>query len=636
MKSHEGSIKTKILLITAIFLCACSSTPRGQVVRLDPAAAVEKSDEEQSPVPTNNAKIYSQAENKSAIEAVPSDKADAAVFYFSQGQAFSLDGDFKHAIEAYRATLVYDPSSPLVHARLAAELVKQGSFAEAKILCEKAIQLDPKYVDSYLLLAGIQVAAKEYDQSLQTYKQALAVDGTNRDALLYYGVTLAETGKIKESIKNLEILVKMKDSSESTIDQSVAHYYLAKVYQQANNMPEAIKNLHASIKKRPGFSKAALMLADIYETQKNRKQARAVLEEVFAENHQAEIAEKLADMSLEENNFKGAVVYLETLVEEDPSNENVRLRLALVYWQIQWLDKARLVLGDLHERYPTSSEISFYLGELELERKESDSALVYYKEVHPDYSKYDQAVGRISYIYRDQKNYSEGEEYLKSVLKKRPDMVNYYPVLASFYEDENKLSDAVSALEMGRERFPQDENVLYYLGFLYDRAGKKEDSLSTMKALLQVSPNNANALNFVGYTLLERGTDLIKASEYLEKAVQLKPKDPFVMDSYGWLLYKKGKFKEAMVYLEKAFGAKQEEAVIAEHLADIYLAMNLPAKALAVYQKALGISTLGNDDDVKTRLSQKISNLKGALARDEYSPSRISKRVPASVSTDEE
>lgn len=620
---EEISMRRILFLPIAFSLAACATAkPKGQVVRLQKDFETEKAAAKTVP---SESPIFRQA--SSGDGDVPTDKDDSAVFYFSMGQAYSLDNDPQRAIEAYRATLVHDPNSALVHARLAAELVKIGNFAEAKLLCEKAVTLDPKYVDSYLLLAGIQVAAKEFESALATYKTALGNDPNNRDALLYYGVTLAEVGKMQEGVAQLDKLVKLKDTTDSNIDQSVAFYYLAKVHDQANQKDAAIRALHESLKRRPGFAKAALVLADLYEGRKDFRKARHVLEEAFKEGRSADIAERLAESLLARNDYKGAVVYLETLVEEDPTNENMRLRLALVYWQVGWLDKARALLVDLHDRYPISSEIAFYLGELEMERKQSDSAIGYYRKISPDYSKYDQMVGRVVHLYREDKRYGEGESFLLEAIRKRPDLVSFYPLLAALYEDQGRLEDAKLALERGHKAFESDESILYYLGFVYDRMGEKDKGLTTMERLLRVNPNNANALNFVGYTLLEKGVDLKTAATYLERAVALKPGDAFVLDSYGWLLYRQGKYRAAMTQLEKAYALKPQEAVIAEHLADSYVALGMPQKALAIYQKALLAS---DDGEFKARVEGKIENVQSAMAGIERRPARLDSRVPAS------
>ncbi len=614
------------LLLVAFLCTACSiAKPRGKIVRLE----TENEEQTESEKYVRVVPLSTQ-EARSSLQ-VPGASEDAAVYHFSMGQAYSLDNEPQKAIESYRATLVHDPKSALVRARLAAELVKLGSYAEAKTLCEEAVELDPKYVDNYLLLAGIQVAAKELDGALATYRKALKIEPTNRDALLYYGVTLAEVGKVKEGVGQLEQLVKLKDISSSNIDQSVAYYYLAKIYEQDGQKDKAISSLKMALKRRPGFAKAALGLADLYQQKKDERAAYAVLEETFRESPSAELAEHLAEFYLEKNNFEKAVTYLETLVEEDPTNENMKLRLSLVYWQLGWIEKARFLLSGLLDRYPASSEIAFYLGELEVERKDYERAFAYYNRISFDYPKYDQMVGRVVQLYRQQKRPKDAENFLLDAMNKRPDAVAFYPLLAALYEDQNRIQDARRALERGEKLFPADENILYYLGFLYERLDKKDKSVAIMERILAINPSNANALNFVGYSLLEKGTDMNRAAELLGRALALKPEDAFVLDSYGWLLFRQGKKREAMKYLEKALALKPEEGVIAEHLADVYAAMNLPQKALATYERAMRAAA--DDKELLARVEEKRQNVQQSLAESSV-PLEVQKpasnRLPAS------
>ena len=616
-----------------VFTACASSTPRGKIVRLtespDQVSVGDVS-------PQEVVRMHTQPENFPI--AVPSAKDDAAVFYFSLGQAYSLDNETGKAIEAYRATLVHDPSSPLVHARLAAELVKIGNYTEARELAQKAIQLDPKYIDSYLLLAGIQVAAKEYDAALLVYREALKRDASNRDTLLYYGITLAESGKISEAIAQFEAITKLKDSAESNIDRAVAYFYMAKVYQQANRLSDALIALEKAMKARSGFAKAALLAADIYETQGKQGEARKILAAAFKDYPEAEIAERLAEYHLKRSQFKEAVVYLETMVEEDPTNENMRLKLALVYWQIKWYEKAHITLSGLYERYPASSEIAFYLGELAYEQKNFTNAVGYYSRVDKDYPKYEAAMSRSVGIYRDDKRYKEAQAVLEDALEKRPDVTSFYPLLAALYEDVEQYSDARDILEQGHKRFKDDENILYYLGFINDRLGNRDEAIATMELLVVQNPQNANALNFIGYTLLEDGKDMERAKAYLTRAYELKPKDPFILDSYAWLLHKTGNSAQAMKLLERAHGLRPDELVIAEHLADVYVALNLPRKALTLYGKVLG---LGSEAVFKEKIQHKIKNVEYVLAKRVSSPQRTAKvpsktRAPASVPVDSE
>src|SRR3989344_2210919 len=170
----------------------------------------------------------------------PVSPEEQAIVYYSLGQAYALDNEVEKAIEAYKIALVYDPNSSVIHARLAAELVKRGSMSDAKEHCESAIKLDPKYVDSYLLLAGIQVVSKEYKPALKTYETVLKMHPNHQETMLYYGTTLAEAGKYTAAKKVLLELIKLPEDEESGVDRAIAYYYLAKVEQENKERKQPI------------------------------------------------------------------------------------------------------------------------------------------------------------------------------------------------------------------------------------------------------------------------------------------------------------------------------------------------------------------------------------------------------------
>ncbi len=376
-------------------------------------------------------------------------------------------------------------------------------------------------------------------------------------------------------------------------------------------------------------------LIPLYDEAGQPGKALATLEQQFRESPEAEVAERLAEHHLKKNGYREAVVYLETMVEEDPSNENLRLRLALIYWQLRWTDKAHMLLSQLHSKYPRSSEITFYLGELEAERKNVDAAVGYFAQVAPDYSKFEQAVARGVQLLREEKRFDDASAWLKKALVGRPDLTAFYPLMASLHEDQGDLKKARSVLEEGFERFPGEESILYYLGFVEDRLGNREKAYEFMERILKINSQNPNALNFVGFTLLDDGKDLKLAGVYLDRAFKLRPNDPYIVDSYAWLLHRTGRSKEAMRHLERAHALRPSEPVIAEHLGDVYLALNLPQKALVAYTRALEIP--GGEAGFSERVQQKLGNLQTLMAdsmrarRKVPEQKRAASRVPASV-----
>ena len=82
----------------------------------------------------------------------------------------------------------------------------------------------------------------------------------------------------------------------------------------------------------------------------------------------------------------------------------------------------------------------------------------------------------------------------------------------------------------------------------------------------------------------------------------LKPNDGYITDSLGWVYYKKGNYKQALIELEKAVQLSPQDPVICEHLGDAYLKNNEPGKATEQYKRSLQLDP--SKEDVKKKLEE--------------------------------
>ncbi len=119
------------------------------------------------------------------------------------------------------------------------------------------------------------------------------------------------------------------------------------------------------------------------------------------------------------------------------------------------------------------------------------------------------------------------------------------------------------------------------------------------------------ALNYLGYTLTEMDRDLAEAERLIRHALKLKPGDGYITDSLGWVLFRRGQYKEAIATLENACKLKPEEAIIAEHLGDAYLRYSLRDKARRMYVRAV---TLENDENNIVKIKEKITSIDSAAS----------------------
>jgi len=132
----------------------------------------------------------------------------------------------------------------------------------------------------------------------------------------------------------------------------------------------------------------------------------------------------------------------------------------------------------------------------------------------------------------------------------------------------------------------------YNSELLYSRAmlAEKMDRLDVLEAdlrqILEREPDNANALNALGYTLADRTNRFEEAEQLIDRALELRPDDHFILDSKGWVLYRLGKLDEAIQYLRRALELIPD-AEVAAHLGEVLWVKGDRKEAMQIWDTAL-------------------------------------------------
>jgi Tfp pilus assembly protein PilF len=145
---------------------------------------------------------------------------------------------------------------------------------------------------------------------------------------------------------------------------------------------------------------------------------------------------------------------------------------------------------------------------------------------------------------------------------------------------------ALDALTRALAGLPGNKDLLYARALVAEKLNLVEVAERDLRAILKQDPKNANALNALGYTLADRGVHLDEAQTLLREAMLLKPDDPFILDSYGWLLYRLGNHSEAVKYLRRAIELRSD-ADISAHLGEVLWVTGDRREAESVWDRAL-------------------------------------------------
>lgn len=158
------------------------------------------------------------------------------------------------------------------------------------------------------------------------------------------------------------------------------------------------------------------------------------------------------------------------------------------------------------------------------------------------------------------------------------------------YDRAGRAAEAVGLLQARAGAHPDSVALLFALAAAQDRAGRPADALATVRRVLARQPDHAGALNHLGYSLVERGgkEQLAEAERLLRRAVQLRPDDGAVADSYGLCLSRLGRAAAALAELRRADALAPGDPVILSHLGDALLLSGRRVEAEEAFRRALG------------------------------------------------
>jgi tetratricopeptide (TPR) repeat protein len=320
----------------------------------------------------------------------------------------------------------------------------------------------------------------------------------------------------------------------------------------------------------------------------------------------------LVTLYLKEEKYPEAVPYLSALRNADPKNLNVLVKLGLIQMKMTHYKEAIATFNSVVSFAPDSDRVHYYLGMCHEEMKNLAPALEHFAKVPAESSLFEDATLHRVYLMKGSDRLADAKSTISTAIQQAPAVASFYLLSASLDEDTKDIAAAVKTLEKAAERFPDNEKVRYYLGSLYDRQGQVDQGIAQMEAILKTNPNHADALNYIGYTWTVQGVRMDEAGKLLQRAVELKPDNPYIIDSWGWYLFTQGRVGEALAQIERAHQLKPEEPTILEHLGDIYLSQNMREKAMSKYADAHRYQT---DDVARSKIQAKLDTLKNELGR---------------------
>lgn len=527
-----------------------------------------------------------------------------ALAHFAEGIDFEEDGEMEKALEAYRQVLNVDPGQIELAVRVAALLTRDDDYPSAIDVLKDAVKVHPKAPEPYLELSFIYAKyLKKGDQAIEFANKAIALDPQKIDGYQRLFEIYLTAGDEKRALETLDRAAKMPN------DDPTFWARLGRLYGSVILKPDAKPNPEQTARLNDVFEKAAAKGQD----------NAAVLKEV-------------GDYFASTQQIKEALPFYLRVLELQPDDANVREKLATGFVLTNQRARAVETLEAIIQEHPEKYQSYELLAQL---HDDEGRALVRANQTDPANAEFKKAA----------------QNYEQSLLI-NPNHAGTYLRLAELLLVPLKQSErAVSVLIEGRRRYPDAPEFAYYLAIALRESKKAKDAVIMFeealneaqnaeadflkprfyveygaaaqeaglydkaaelfhKAIAMDPANAAEPYNYLGYMWAEQNSHLDEAEDAIKRALQLDPENGAYLDSMAWVEYRQGKYDQALENLKRAIeNLPREDAVVFEHLGDVYLKLNRVSQALESWQKAKTLDPSNKDlaakiEGQKTRVSK--------------------------------
>ena len=441
---------------------------------------------------------------------------------------------------------------------------QQNELDKAAALLEKMVTRFPSKQDPLFSLLDIYSRQEKYNDVISTLNRLEKRLGKNEQL----------------SMEKFRIYLQMKDDKKAfqEIESLVQEYpmdmryqvILGDVYMQNGKQQEAYDIYQKVLASEPDNVMARFSLASYYEQtgQKDlyRQQIDSLLlnKKVPADTKLNVMRQIIAQNEQAEADSTDVISLFDRILQQDTEDDQIPMLYSQYLWAKNLKEASVPVLERVVQIDPTNKAARLMLLEIAVQKSDFDQVI---KICEPG-------------------------------IEATPDALEFYFYLAIAYNQAERHDEALAICRKALENATPDskKEVLsdFYsiMGDIYHTKKQMADAYNAYDSALVYNPSNIGALNNYAYYLSVERRDLDKAEEMSYKTVKAEPDNATFLDTYAWILFEKGNYAEARIYIDNAMKSDQEKSdVIVEHCGDIYYMTGDVDGALKYWQQALDMGS---------------------------------------------
>jgi tetratricopeptide (TPR) repeat protein len=470
------------------------------------------------------------------------------------------------AMEMAEMWLAQEPDSPDAHQTVALELVSIGRYRDA---------FDQF---AYLLEAGLPVDFRLLSARVASDENASLI--------------------LKGLISDYEELLQRYPNNDS-LRLSLTH-----LYQQSQQPEEALalvtQLLHeAELREREGAPPQTVLPAPpnggdliVLEVQlldmleEKQRSLRRLQQGVREYPAHKDLRYMYGRRLINEQNYPAARAEFAVLVDQNPRDFDLVYSLALLSMEVNMYAEAKNYLQRLVLNGQKMDDSHYYLGFIAGQENQPAQAIEQYLLVRGG-SNFMQAQRNLTELMVRAGRYPEVRTHLQNLRFRNADLnIPLLSLEANILIDEDKFTEAQTVLDSAVGAYPNNVQLLFLRSVLSQEINDLALMEADLRKIILLEPQSPVAYNSLGYTLADRTNRFEEALDLIERAVQLAPDDPAILDSLGWVQYKLGMYDEARDNLDRAFEL-YPDAEVAAHLGEVLWVMGDRSAATRIWRNAL-------------------------------------------------
>ena len=368
--------------------------------------------------------------------------------------------------------------------------------------------------------------------------------------------------------------------------QAITHLLTAVLEQKLGQLKDAERNARAFLAAVPADQRGLLLLSQLLHQQNRSDESIELLIDALKDKPNNRPLRLQYARFLATNTPKKAITQFEILRDDNPKDQEVNFLLALMQLSHGDITAAENLFEQASAKPSLRSDAQYHLGAISEQKGDISGAMSRYTQVRFGRN-YIAAASRLSALLAKHRSMSQAQQYLQRMRSSQPTQaVILFQVESNLLLNAQKPSQALVVLSSGLDYFPNDPQLLYARSMVAEQQDDFVLAEQDLRAILAQDQNNATVLNALGYTMILHTDRREEAFELITKAYQLEPKDPSIIDSMGWALFKLGKTEQALDFLKQAFEIMPDPE-IAAHLGEVHWTLDNRKDASIIWQQGL-------------------------------------------------